>query len=118
MHKINKNKIVSSSPTLASERVNISEINQEEKISMNYRTKTDLSKINQINASKVYISPDGCCTRFDVYYFTLYLFQAINDSIFKLMMPIESSILLKYHVSCNFMLNITSQFHSDNLRKL
>ena len=22
----------------------------------------------------LYISPDGCCTRFDIYYFTLYLF--------------------------------------------
>ena len=28
----------------------------------------------------------------------------INDSIFKLMMPIEGSILLKHHFSCNFML--------------
>ena len=38
------------------------------------------------------------------YYFTLYLFQAINDSIIRLMMPTESIILLKNHVSCNFML--------------
>ena len=61
------------------------------------------------------ILPDGCCTKFDLYYCPLYLFQAINDSIFKTMMSIESSILLKHNVNCNF---ITSQFHSDNLRKL
>ena len=34
------------------------------------------------------------------------------------MMPIGSTFLLKYHVSFNFMLIITLQFHCDNLRKL
>ena len=46
LNKINKNKIVSSSPTLASEKDDISEMHQEE-ISMNSRTETDLSEINQ-----------------------------------------------------------------------
>ena len=32
------------------------------------------------------------------------LFEAINDSIVKLLMPIESGIVLKINVSCNFML--------------
>ena len=42
--------------------------------------------------------------KFDINYFPWYIFSSINDSILKLMMPIESSILLKNHVSCNFML--------------
>ena len=33
-------------------------------------------------------------------------------------MLIESRILLKNHISWKFMLNITSEFHSDSLRKL
>ena len=45
LNKINKNKIVSSTPTLASEKDDISEMHQEE-ISMNSGTETDL-KINQ-----------------------------------------------------------------------
>ena len=39
------------------------------------------------------ISPDRCCTRFDIYYFILYLFLLI-----------KSGILLKNNVKCNFML--------------
>ena len=54
--------------------------------------------------TKLYVSQDGCCTRFDIYYFTLYLFKVVNYSFFKLMIHIESSILLKNHVSCNFIL--------------
>ena len=41
---------------------------------------------------------DGCWTECNIYYFLLYLFEAINDSIFKLMILIESNILLKNHV--------------------
>ena len=52
------------------------------------------------------------------YYFILYLFQVIDDSIFNLMMIIESGILLKSHVSCNLCEDATSQFHSNNLRKI
>ena len=52
--------------------------------------------------TKVLYIPDGCFTEFDdICYFILHLFQVINDSIFNLMMLIESSILLKNHVSCN-----------------
>ena len=41
----------------------------------------------------------------DLIYITLCLsILSINDSTFKLIMPIGSSILLKNHVSCNFML--------------
>ena len=36
--------------------------------------------------------------------YKLYLFYAINNSIFKSIRPIEGTILLKNHVSCNFML--------------
>ena len=49
MHKINKNKIVSSSPTLASEEDDNSEMHQEE-LSMNSGTETDLSEKNQTEA--------------------------------------------------------------------
>ena len=49
MHKINKNKIVSSSPTLASEEDDNSEVHQEE-LSMNSGTETDLSEKNQTEA--------------------------------------------------------------------
>ena len=56
------------------------------------------------NTKVLYISPDGCCTRFDIYYFKLYLLSNIIDSIFKLMMTIVSSIVLKNFVSCNFTL--------------
>ena len=48
----------------------------------------------------LYIS-DACCTEFNIYYFILYLFSVINDSIFNLMMLIQSVVLLKNHVSCN-----------------
>ena len=48
LHKINKNEIGSSPPTLASERDDINEMDQEEEISMNNGTKSDLSEINQI----------------------------------------------------------------------
>ena len=41
---------------------------------------------------------------FSIYSFTLYLLYAINDFIFKLLMPLDSSTLLKNHGSCNFML--------------
>ena len=50
MHKINKNKTVSSSPTLASEKDDISELHQEEEISKNSGTETDLHEINQTEA--------------------------------------------------------------------
>ena len=50
--------------------------------------------------------------------FILYLFCVINDSVFNLMMLIESGILLKNHINCNWCQNVTSQFHSDNLREL
>ena len=46
---------------------------------------------------RYYISFDGCCTEFIIYYFILYLFQVINDSISNLMMLIENDILLKNH---------------------
>ena len=65
--------------------------------------------------SVLYISLDGCCSRFDIYCFMLHIFQAINDSIFKLVMPIESSILLKNHVVILYK-SITSQFHVDSLK--
>ena len=42
-----------------------------------------------------------CYTKFNIYYFVLYLFLVINDSIFEIMMLIESGILLKNHVSCH-----------------
>ena len=56
------------------------------------------TKVLQIKV--LYIS-DGCCTEFNIYYFILYLFQVINDSIFNLTMLIENGILLKNHISCN-----------------
>ena len=52
----------------------------------------------------LYIFPDRCCTRFDIHYFMVYLLWAINDSFFKLTMPIESCTPLKNDVSCNVML--------------
>ena len=42
----------------------------------------------------LYIS-DGCCKEFNRYYFILYLFSAINDSISKLMRLIEGGILFE-----------------------
>ena len=50
LHKINKKKVLSSSPTLTSERDDISEMHQEKEISMNSGTETDLSEINQNEA--------------------------------------------------------------------
>ena len=50
LHKINKNKIASSSPTLSSERDDISEMHQVEEISMNSGAVTDLSEINLTEA--------------------------------------------------------------------
>ena len=50
--------------------------------------------------ARYYIS-NGHCTEFNIYYFILYLFSAINDSIFKLTMLIVSDILLKSHVICS-----------------
>ena len=47
----------------------------------------------------LYIS-NGCYTEFNIYYFILYLFWVINDSVFNLMF-IENEIFLKNHVSCN-----------------
>ena len=41
------------------------------------------------NSKVLYIS-NGCCTEFNIYYFILYLFWFINDSIFSLMMLFES----------------------------
>ena len=38
------------------------------------------------------------------YIIALYLFYAINDSILKSMMPINTSIFWKNHVSCSVML--------------
>ena len=46
----------------------------------------------------------GIAVDFDIYNFRLCLFYNIKNSIFKLMMTIESRILLKNHVSCNLML--------------
>ena len=43
--------------------------------------------------SKVSYISDGYCSKFDIYYFILYLFQDINDSILKPIMLIESGIL-------------------------
>ena len=68
---------------------------------LNCTNGTKARNASHISSNKVfYISPDGCCTRFDMYYFKLYLFYDINDSILKLMMAIASSIL----VGCNFRL--------------
>ena len=50
LHKINKNKIISSSPTLASEKDDISEMHQEEEISKSSGTETGLREINQTGA--------------------------------------------------------------------
>ena len=50
MHKINKNKIVSRSPPLASEKDDISEMHQEEEIFKNSGTETNLRAINQTEA--------------------------------------------------------------------
>lgn len=52
-----------------------------------------------LNQIKLLIFPDGCCTRFDL---ILCRFKSINESIFKLMIFIESGTLLKNHNSCNF----------------
>ena len=38
---------------------------------------------------------DACCTKFNIYYFILHLFYAINDPTFKLMLLIESDFLLR-----------------------
>ena len=40
---------------------------------------------------------DACCTKFNVYYFILHLFCAINDPTFKLMLLINSGFLLRKH---------------------
>ena len=48
--------------------------------------------------NKVLNISDGCCTEFNICYFILHLFQVINNSIFNLIMLIESGILLKNHV--------------------
>ena len=52
-----------------------------------------------VDIDKVLHVSDRCCTKFNIYCFILYIFSVINDSIFKLMMLIESGILLKNHVS-------------------
>ena len=52
-----------------------------------------------LNQIKLLFFPDGCCTRFDL---ILCRFKSINESIFKLMMFIESGTLLKNYNSCNF----------------
>ena len=52
------------------------------------------------NTKVLYIS-DGCCTEFYICDFKLYIFWVINDSIFNLMMLVESDILLINRVSCN-----------------
>ena len=46
-----------------------------------------------------------------------YLFYATNDSIFKLIIPIESSVLLKNHVSCKFMLKYYTTLSLQQFRK-
>ena len=51
MYAINKNKIVSSSPTLASKKDYISEMHQKEEISLNNGTKIDLREINPTKAT-------------------------------------------------------------------
>ena len=50
MHNISKNKITSSSLTLASEKDDIRKMHQEEGFPMNIGTETDLSEINQNEA--------------------------------------------------------------------
>ena len=49
--------------------------------------------LNIVSIKVLYISPDGCGTIFNVYYFKLYLFKAINKSIFKLMMTMKAAFL-------------------------
>ena len=53
------------------------------------------------NSTKVLYISDECCTELNIYYFNIISILIINDSIFNLMMLIESGILLKNHVSCN-----------------
>ena len=53
------------------------------------------------HTNKVLYISNGCCTQFIIYYFILHLFYIINDTIFNLMMLIQSGILLKNHASCN-----------------
>ena len=50
LHNISKNKITSSSLTLASEKDDIRKMHQEEGFPMNIGTETDLSEINQNEA--------------------------------------------------------------------
>ena len=54
--------------------------------------------LNIVSIKVLYISPDGCGTIFNVYYFKLYLFKAINKSIFKLMMTMKAAFLF-FHMS-------------------
>ena len=80
--------------------------------------------------TKVLYISDRCCTEFNIYYFISQLLLAINDSIFKLMMLIESGILLKniqklqntiitencYIQSCDFyMKQLLKMFHCEFL---
>ena len=52
-------------------RLSIPNINQDN---------TNIDPLMKLCTTKVlYISLDGCCTRFDICYFTLYLFWAMND---------------------------------------
>ena len=84
---------------------NLQELPQREKIQreVNFAAEIELPTQIKLNQSyiKVFYISDGCCTEFNIYYFILYLFQVVNDSIFILMMLVESGILLKNHVSCN-----------------
>ena len=50
MHNISKNKITSSSLTLAREKDDIRKMHQEEGFPMNIGTETDLSEVNQNEA--------------------------------------------------------------------
>ena len=70
-------------------------------------SKTSFLNSDMFISRSVYICPDGCCTRFNIQYFNLYLFY--SDFIFKLIMTIDSDILLRNHVCCNFPLKYYSE---------
>ena len=53
----------------------------------------------------LHISLDKCCSRFEI---------LLQDSIFKLMMLVENSVVLKNQVSCNFMLQHDAKIWHHN----
>ena len=60
----------------------------------------ELEHVFTLLRPKYYISLNGCRTKFNIFYFILYLFYVIDDSLFYFMMLIESGILLKNEISC------------------